>query len=111
MNYSKKKCGIRTKEDFQNIHGLAECVKTHGITRRNLGSLLMGTCHDPLGIVDPYANNLKIIYRRVCRTQPVPDWDIKLQKDEEDAIIKACSYFFLLENVLFERRAIYSDAA
>ena len=111
MNYSKKKRGIRTKEDFQNIHELAECVKTHGITRRNLASLLMGTCHDPLGVIDPYANNLKIIYRRVCRTQPVPNWDIKLQKDEEDAIIKACSYFFLLENVLFERRAIFSDAA
>ena len=47
----------------------------------------------------------------MCRTQPVPNWDIKLQKVEEDAIIKACSYFFLLENVLFERRAIFSDAA
>ena len=70
----------------------------------------MGTCHDPLGIVDPYANNLKIIYRRVCRTQPVPNWDAKLQKDEEDAIIKACSYFFLLECVEFERHGIFSDA-
>ena len=28
LNYSKKKRGIRTKEDFQNIHELAECVQT-----------------------------------------------------------------------------------
>ena len=26
MNYSKKKRGIRVKEDFQNIHELAECA-------------------------------------------------------------------------------------
>ena len=57
MNYSKKKRGIRVKEDFKNIHELATCVKTHGVTRRNLASLLMGTYHDPLGIVDPYAKH------------------------------------------------------
>ena len=84
------------------------CVKTHGVTKRNLASLLMGTCHDPLGIVDPYGNNLKIIYRRVCRLGLT--WDGKLQKEEEDAIIKACSFFFLLECVEFERRAIFSEA-
>ena len=99
LNYSKKKRGIRTKEDFQNIHELAECVKTHGITRRNLASLLMGTCHDPLGVVDPYANNLKIIHRRVCRTQPVPNWDATLSAWNLKGVQffpmlkKLCSYF------------------
>ena len=37
-------------------------------------------------------------------------WDGKLQMEEEDAIIKACSFFFLLERVEFERRAIFSKA-
>ena len=85
MNYSKKKHRIRIREDFKDIHELAMCVKTHGVTKRNLASLLMGTCHDPLGIIDPYGNNLKIIYRRLCRLGLT--WDDKLEKEEEEANI------------------------
>ena len=69
---------------------------------------MMGACHDQLGMVDPYGNNLKLIHRQVCR-HGLP-WDDKLGKDEEDAIIKACSFFFAMADIEFERRAIFSEA-
>ena len=61
INWSPKKRGIRQAADCKSLAEVKDMAEIYGLTKRSVASILMGTCHDPLGIFLPYVNNLKII--------------------------------------------------
>ena len=73
-----------------------------------MASLLTGLTHDPLEIATPYVNNLKLVYRRACRLGLA--WDDMISEDLVENTIKACSLFFQLDKVNFQRKAILCEA-
>ena len=51
----------------------------NGMTRYSVSSILMGTLHDPLQLMAPFINNLKLVYIDICRLK-IP-WDEKIPED------------------------------
>ena len=107
LNYSPKKRGARTMPDFTSIDEMVEHMKANGVTKRNVASLLASVCHDPFEFGAPYANNLKLIYRRICRLGL--QWDDKISPDLMAKLIKTCSFFFKLSHIKFERKALLNE--
>ena len=68
----------------------------------------MESLHDPLRIMAPYVHNIKLIYRDVCRMQTI--WDQEVSKKIEEWIVEALEYFFQMENIQFQRKAVFSEA-
>ena len=52
----------------------------------------MGSKYDPLQIMAPFLNNVKLIYRDLCRMKM--EWDNEVPETIQEGIIKALSYFF-----------------
>ena len=74
----------------------------------------MGTLYDPLQIMSPYSNNLKLIYRDLTRMIHVigdPQWDKEVPPESRERILKALSYFFSMEDIQFRRKAIFMEAS
>ena len=67
INWSVKKRGARKSPDVKNVEELQEHIKENGMTRRSVASILMGLLHDPLQLMAPFINNLKLVYRDICR--------------------------------------------
>ena len=93
--------------DFTNIDEMVTHMKA-GVTKRNVASLLASVCHNPFEFGAPYANNLKLIYRRICRLGL--QWDDKITPDLMAKWIKACSFFFKLQHIQFERKVVLNEA-
>ena len=83
-------------------------AEIYGLTKRSVASILMGSCHDPLGIFLPYVNNLKIIYRDICRQGT--EWDKPINENMKARVLEALSFFVGIENVQFQRKAIFPEA-
>ena len=58
----------------------------------------------------PYVNNIKLIYRDVCRMNTA--WDQEVTKKIEERIIEVLEYFFpwQMERVQFARKTAFSEA-
>ena len=108
FNFSPKKRGVRCSPDIQSLEEFISLVREHGLTKRNLASLLAGLTHDPLEIAAPYANNLKLIYRRACRMGLA--WDDNISEDLIEKTIRASSLFFPLAKVSFHRKVILCES-
>ena len=94
--------------DFTSIDEMVEHMKVTGVTKRNVASLLASVCHDPFEFGAPYANNLNLIYGRICHLGL--QWDDKISPDLMAKLIKACSFFFKLSHIKFERKAVLNEA-
>ena len=68
----------------------------------------MGTIHDPLGMVLPFINNLKFIYRDICRENT--EWDKQISEKMKLKVIEALNQFVNIEKVKFERKAVFPEA-
>ena len=97
INWSAKKRGARKSPDVTNVEELKQHIKNNGMTRRSVSSILMGTLHDPLQLMAPFINNLKLVYRDICRLK-MP-WDEKIPENMMNRIIEALSYFFKMETI------------
>ena len=73
INWSPKKRGVRTSADCKSMAEVKSMAELYGLTKRTVASILMGTIHDPLGFFLPYVNNLKLVYRDICRQGT--EWD------------------------------------
>ena len=80
------------------------------MTKRTLASILMGSLHGSLQIMAPYVNNIKLIYRDVCRMNTA--WDQEVTKKIEERIIEVLEYFlpWQMERVQFARKTAFSEA-
>ena len=83
-------------------------IELYGLTKRSVASILMWTNHDPLGIVLPYVNNLKFIYRDICRQGT--EWDKPISENMKLKVMEALTHFVDIENVQFYRKAIFPEA-
>ena len=77
INWSKKRRGARESPDVKTKEQLEAHMKKYPITKKNLASIVMGTLYDPLGLGQPFVNNLKSLFREVCRMENV-DWELSL---------------------------------
>ena len=80
---SPRKRGIRKTEGVKTIEELRSHITEFGLTKRSLASILIGSLHYPLQIMAPYVNNIKLIYRDVCRMQTV--WYQEVTKKRENS--------------------------
>ena len=89
-------------------------MEQYPLTRRNLASILMGTVYDPLQIFAPYQNNLKFVYRDLTRKLHMqnasPQWDVPVDKEIQERVLHALSFFFLVEQIQFPRKVLFMDA-
>ena len=109
INWSKKRRGAREAPDVQTREQLQTHIKKYPITKRNLASIVMGTLYDPLGLGQPYVNNLKGIFREVCRLEDI-GWKDVVPKNIQEKTVEALEYFLTLNRILFPRRAIYLES-
>ena len=65
INWSSHKRGVKKAEDVKNMDQLKEHIKEFPLTKRSMASILMGSINDPLQIMAPYVDNLKLIYRNL----------------------------------------------
>ena len=70
-------------------------IQENGLTKRSVASILMGSLHDPLQLMAPFVNNIKLFYRDLCRMQTT--WDQKVPEKIEERIFEALSFFFKME--------------
>ena len=68
----------------------------------------MGSLHDPLQLMAPFINNLKLVYRDICRVK-MPR-DEKIPENMMNRIIEALSYFFKTETIEFERKVVFDGS-
>ena len=54
---------------------LKDHIQEFPLTNTTLASILMGSLHDPLHLMAPYVNNLKLIYNDLCRISLNTSWD------------------------------------
>ena len=108
INWSKKRRGAREAPDVQNREQLISHIKKYPITKKNLASIVMGTLFDPLGLGQPYNNNLKTLFREVCRLNL--DWKEEIPQEIQQKLIEALEFFLTLHEIMFPRRAMYLEA-
>ena len=108
INWSPRKRGVRKAEDVTNMEELSHHIEQYGLTKRSLASVLMGSLHDPLQIMAPYINNIKLIYRDVCRMGL--NWDQEVPEEIKTRLLEALSFFFMMENIEFPRKVVFSSA-
>ena len=85
-------------------------IQDFPLTKRTLASILMGTVHDPLQLMAPYVNNLKLIYRDLCRISVNTSWDEGVPEKIKDRLEEALQHFFNMEQVEFQRKAVFIQA-
>ena len=78
INWSPKKRGVRRATDCKTYQEIVDHANIYGLTKRTVASILMGTIHDLLGMVLPFINNLKFIYRDICRENT--EWDKQISE-------------------------------
>ena len=99
INWSPRKREARKSDDVVCMDGLHKHIQEYG---------LMGTLHDPLQLMAPYINNLKLIYRDVCRIGS--KWDDEVSESIKQRVIEALSYFLMMPAVEFPRKVTDSSA-
>ena len=85
-------------------------IQDFPLTKRTLASILMGSLHDPLQIMAPYVNNLKLIYRDLCRISLNTSWDEGVPEKIKDRLEEALRHFFKMEKVKFQRKVVFLEA-
>ena len=108
INWSPKKRGVRKSVDCKTYQEIMDHVNIYGLTKRTVASILMGTIHDPLGVCLPYVNNLKFVYRDICRENT--EWDKEISEQMKSKVIAALNHFIEIEKIEFERKAIFTEA-
>ena len=88
---------------------LKDHITSYGLTKRSVACILMGTLRDPLQLLAPYINNLKLIYRNICRLKI--DWDQTVPEKIQERIVEVLSFFFEMDKIQFTRKAVFMDAA
>ena len=78
INSSHRKRGVRKTKDVKNIEELKSHIIKFGLNKRSLASISMGSFLRSIANygMAPYVNNLKLIYRDVCRIQTAWDQDV-----------------------------------
>ena len=108
INWSRKRRGAREAPDVQTKEQLDHHIRKYPITKRNLASIVMGTLYDPLGLGQPYNNNLKSLFREVCRLEL--DWKDQIPQEIQDRLVEALNFFLTLNQVMFPRRAMFLES-
>ena len=108
INWAPKRRGIRKAINCKTMSEVRDMAKEFVLTKRAVASILMGTVHDPLGIVLPYINNLKLIYRDICRQGT--KWDEEISDNMKMRVLEALKHFIDIEKVRFKRKAIFHNA-
>ena len=70
----------------------------------------MGSLHDPLQITAPYVNNLKLIYRDLCRILLNTSWNEGVPDKIKDRLEEVLRHFFKMEKVQFQRKVVFLEA-
>ena len=83
-------------------------IDNFGLTKRSVASILMSTIHDPLGFFLPYLNNLKLIYRDICRQGL--KWDQSIDDNMKSRVMEALELFIGIEKIQFHRKAIFPES-
>ena len=108
INWSRRRRGAREAPDVQTKEQLDHHIRKYPITKRNLASIVMGTLYDPLGLGQPYNNNLKSLFREVCRMEL--EWQDQIPQETQQKLVEALEFFLTLNQVMFPRRAMYLEA-
>ena len=108
INWAPKKRGTRRHADCKSMAEVKTMVDNFGLTKRSVASILMGTIHDPLGFFLPYLNNLKLIYRDICRQGL--KWDQPIDDNMKSRVMEALELFIGIENIQFHRKAIFPES-
>ena len=108
FNWSKIKRGARSGSSLEKIEEIGDYFKKYPLTKKAIASIVMGTCHDPLGIVAPYINNLKFIYSKVTKLDI--DWKDEISTDLKAEMTKAITLMFGIEKLKFPRRVAFIEA-
>ena len=108
INWSRKRRGAREAPDVTTKEQLIDHIQKYPITKRNLASIVMGTLYDPLGLGQPYNNNLKSLFREVCRMEL--DWTDPIPQETQGKLLEALEFFLTLNQVMFPRRAMFLES-
>ncbi len=68
----------------------------------------MSTIYNPLGFFLPYLNNLKLIYRDICRQGL--KWDQSIDDNMKSRVMEALELFIGIEKIQFHRKAIFPES-
>ena len=108
INWSKRRRGAREAPDVQTREQLVAHIQKYPITKKHLASIVMGSLYDPLGLGQPFVNNLKTLFREVCRLDL--DWKDEIPQETQQKLIEALEFFLTLNQVMFPRRAMFLEA-
>ena len=108
INWSKIKRGARSGPPLEKIEDIKGYMQKFPITKKGVASLVMGLCHDPLGIVNPYINNFKFLYSDICKKDI--EWCQEIDSDMKNKITKFISLLFGIEKFRFPRRVAFIEA-
>ena len=99
INWSRRRRGAREAPDVQTREQLVGHIQKYPITKKHLASIVMGTLYDPLGLGQPFVNNLKTLFREVCRLDL--DWKDEIPQETQQKLIEALEFFLTLHEVMF----------
>ena len=108
INWSRRRRGAREAPDVQTREQLVGHIQKYPITKKHLASIVMGTLYDPLGLGQPFVNNLKTLFREVCRLDL--DWKDEIPHETKQKLIEALEFFLTLNQVMFPRQAMFITA-
>lgn len=108
FNWSKIKRGARTGPPLEKVEDINDYFIKYPLTKRAVASIVMGVCHDPLGIVQPYINNFKFVYRKLVGQQL--DWNDEVGDDIKEEMKTAITMMFNVDKMKFPRRVAFIEA-
>ena len=108
LNWSPIRRGARTGESLTRIEDIDQYMEKYPLTKKAVASVVMGCCHDPLGLADPFKNNFKQIFKNIAGKQL--DWKDEVNEDVKTDMKKALTTFLKMGDLKFPRQAVFGDA-
>ena len=108
INYTKVKRGARSGRSLISAADLDEYINEFPLRKSSIASLIVGTCHDPLGISLPYLMNLKFLFRKLIHQEL--GWDDLLKGDNLEEAKRYILLLFNLEKIQLPRQALFFNA-
>ena len=108
LNWSKIRRGARTGESLTRVEDIDQYMEKYPLTKKAVASVVMGCCHDPLGLGDPFKNNFKQVFRKIAGQEL--DWKDKVDEDTKADMKKALTTFLKMGDLKFPRQAVFQDA-
>ena len=108
FNWTKIKRGARTGPSLTRAEDIDEYMQDYPLTKKAIASIVMGCCHDPLGLIDPYKNNFKFIFRSISGQDL--EWKDEVDDEVKAEMKKALTTFLNMEDFKVPRQCVFGDA-